>query len=68
MSRNIRQARALYDRVGAEPELEAATQSLSITTFRYRPEDLDRDRDGVEDYLNALNAELVLRIQKGETA
>jgi len=68
VSRNIRQARALYRLVAAAPELEAATQNLSITTFRYRPEDLDRDRDGLEDYLNALNAELVLRIQKGGEA
>ena len=68
VSRNIRQARALYDRVAAEPELEAGTQNLSITTFRYRPEDLNLTEDGVEDYLNALNAELVLRIQKGGEA
>ena len=68
VSRNIRQARALYRLVAAAPELEAATQNLSITTFRYRPEALDRDRDGVEDYLHALNAELVLRIQKGGEA
>jgi glutamate/tyrosine decarboxylase-like PLP-dependent enzyme len=68
VSRNIRQARALYRLVAAAPELEAATQSLSITTFRYRPENLDPTQDGVEDYLNALNAELVLRIQKGGEA
>jgi len=68
VTRNIRQARALYDRVAAAPELEAATQSLSITTFRYCPDHLDRDQDGAEDYLNALNAELVLCIQKGGEA
>ncbi len=68
VSRNIRQARALYERVAAEPALEAASQSLSITTFRYLPEDLDPARTGAEDYLNALNAELVLRVQKGGEA
>ena len=49
-------------------EDEAASQSLSITTFRYLPEDLDPAREGVEDYLTALNAELVLRVQKGGEA
>ena len=67
-SRNIRQARALYRRVVAEPELEPATQGLSITTFRYLPEDLDPSGEDVEDYLNRLNAELVLRVQKGGEA
>ncbi len=68
VSRNIRQARELYDRIAAEPALEPATQGLSITTFRYLPEDLDPTGEGAEDYLNRLNAELVLRVQKGGEA
>lgn len=67
-SRNIRQARALCERVAATPELEPATQGLSITTFRYVPRDLDPAAAGAEDYLNRLNAELVLRVQKGGEA
>jgi glutamate/tyrosine decarboxylase-like PLP-dependent enzyme len=68
VTRNIRLARDLFRLVDAEPELEAATQNLSITTFRYVPRDLDPARAGVADYLNALNSELVLRIQKGGEA
>ena len=55
----------LHAAVEAHPELEAVTQSLSINTFRYLPEEL---RDGVgtptgEERLNALNEALLDRIQ-----
>jgi hypothetical protein len=51
--------------VSAHPELEPATQSLSITTFRYVPAS-HRAAVGTEageTYLNALNATLLDRIQ-----
>ena len=55
----------LHALVQAHPELEAATQSLSITTFRYVPAS-HRDAVGTEAgeaYLNRLNAALLDRIQ-----
>jgi glutamate/tyrosine decarboxylase-like PLP-dependent enzyme len=64
---DIALARRLFDRIGGHPELEARTHSLSITTFRYVPRGLDHDADGTEDYLNALNRELLLRlVRSGE--
>ncbi len=56
----------LHAAVEAHPELEAVTQSLSITTFRYVPAEL-RGKVGHEDaeeYLNALNRELLDRTQR----
>ena len=53
--------------ISRHPELEAFTQSLSITTFRYVPADL-RSHLGnaaVETYLNTLNEELLDRLQRG---
>jgi aromatic-L-amino-acid decarboxylase len=60
---DIALARALYKAVGTHPELEAATQHLSITTFRFVPQDLPADRTAVEPYLNDLNEELLNRLQ-----
>jgi glutamate/tyrosine decarboxylase-like PLP-dependent enzyme len=57
-------ARALHERVAAEPELEAFTCNLSIATFRYVPQDLRDDPDAVA-YLNDLNRALVERLQQG---
>ncbi len=59
-------ARRLRERVAAHPELEPLTHALSITTFRYVPQDL-RQRVGeaaAEEYLNRLNRELLDRLQK----
>ncbi|MBA3819041.1 MAG: aminotransferase class V-fold PLP-dependent enzyme [Deltaproteobacteria bacterium] len=60
----------LAERVRAEPELELATQSLSITTFRYVP--LDRraavGSDAGEQYLNRLNELLLERVQSSGEA
>jgi glutamate/tyrosine decarboxylase-like PLP-dependent enzyme len=65
---DIALARKLFETVAAHPELEAFTLGLSITTFRYVPEDLAAagvPRD--EEYLDRLNAELVERLQaRGE--
>lgn len=56
-------ARELYRRVGEEPELEAFTQELSITTFRYVPAGLEAGVEPVETYLNQLNEELLARLK-----
>jgi glutamate/tyrosine decarboxylase-like PLP-dependent enzyme len=69
ISDDIRLAQELYRLVEAHPELQASTQGLSITTFRYVPPDLMPGSEQVEAYLNQLNAELLIRLQKsGEVA
>jgi len=62
---DIRLAHSLHDLVSSNPELEPFTLALSISTFRYVPRDL-RGRLGeerVQSYLDALNQELLERIQ-----
>jgi aromatic-L-amino-acid/L-tryptophan decarboxylase len=62
---DIRLSQRLFASVGAHPELEACTQGLSITAFRYVPTDL-RPQSKTADadaYLNALNEALLERIQ-----
>jgi glutamate/tyrosine decarboxylase-like PLP-dependent enzyme len=59
-------SRAMADAIARHAELELATQSLSIATFRYVPVDL-RARVGdepVERHLDALNRELLDRLQR----
>jgi aromatic-L-amino-acid decarboxylase len=67
---DIRLSQAMADAVGRHPELELTTQDLSITTFRYVPRDL-RATTGdpaVERHLDALNRELLDRLQRGGEA
>jgi glutamate/tyrosine decarboxylase-like PLP-dependent enzyme len=59
---DIRLARALHHLAAAHPELEAWTQGLSITTFRFVPPDL-RGREDAAAYLNDLNREIMSRLQ-----
>jgi aromatic-L-amino-acid decarboxylase len=68
ISDDIRLSRAMYDRVSQSTELEALTQGLSITTFRYTPSDLKREDGNVDIYLNDLNRELLTRLQQGGEA
>ena len=63
ISDDIRLARMLYERLPDYAELERLTQSLSITTFRFVPSDLDAGSEVVNDYLNELNLELLTRLQ-----
>ena len=59
IEQNVRDIANLAARVEAHPELELlAPAELNILCFRYRPEGLD------EPALNALNQELLLRIQE----
>jgi len=55
-----------YQLIDKHPELGAATQGLSITTFRYIPKDLRASvGDGkTEKYLNELNTELLSEIER----
>lgn len=60
-----------FERVIADhPELEALTQGLSITTFRYIPADLQSgaETESVKEYLNQLNQELLDRIERSGEA
>ena len=52
------------------PELELATQELSVTTFRYVPDDLRArvGEPGVERHLDAVNRELLDRLQRSGDA
>jgi glutamate/tyrosine decarboxylase-like PLP-dependent enzyme len=67
---DIALARALAEVVHANPELELMTQALSITTYRCVPRDL-RGRIGepaVDEYLDALNRQVLDRMQSGGEA
>ncbi|MFN8665616.1 MAG: aspartate aminotransferase family protein [Gemmatimonadaceae bacterium] len=62
---DIALARALHERLAADPRFEVGTANLSITTFRYVPPDLSGDSPPeLEDYLNRLNRELQARLEK----
>jgi aromatic-L-amino-acid/L-tryptophan decarboxylase len=65
ISDDISLARALFERISRCAELEALTQSLSITTFRFVPTDFARGDDESADYLNKLNLELLTLLQAG---
>jgi aromatic-L-amino-acid/L-tryptophan decarboxylase len=64
---DIALARLMFETAAAHPELEALTHNLSITTFRYVPEDL-RARSAepkIAKYLNELNTALLTELQAG---
>src|SRR6202167_3875347 len=63
ISDDIRLARALFERIPQYAEIEALTQSLSITTFRFVPTDLDSGDEQAANYLDELNLELLTRLQ-----
>jgi len=70
ISDDIRLSRAMAAAVDRHPELQFMTQDLSITTFRYVPDDL-RNRLGediVENHLDSLNQELLNHMQRGGEA
>jgi glutamate/tyrosine decarboxylase-like PLP-dependent enzyme len=68
ISDDIRLSGAMYECIAENPELEALSQGLSITTFRYVPADLHRRDTNIPDYLNDLNRELLTRLQRGGKA
>ena len=69
---DMRLARALFAAVQTEPELEPFTCELSIATFRFVPEGLKArlaaGDAAVVAYVDALNQELLDRLQKGGEA
>ena len=58
-------AQHLYKLADEHAELEACTLNLSIVTFRYVPKDLTPGTQSVEKYLNELNQQLLVVLQKG---
>jgi glutamate/tyrosine decarboxylase-like PLP-dependent enzyme len=62
---DIALARSLYQMAEATPELQAFTQNLSITTFRFVPLDLAAGDESAETHLNGLNREILNRLQAG---
>jgi aromatic-L-amino-acid/L-tryptophan decarboxylase len=66
---DMRLAQHLYARVEEHPDLEALTQHLSITTFRYVPADLRGvSSPDVEEYLQRLNQEVLTRVERSGEA
>ncbi len=65
---DINLAKMLFELAAADPELQAFRQGLSIATFRYVPCDLQPGDAKVEEYLNRLNGELMVRLQKSGQA
>jgi len=55
-------AKKLFERLNETKEIETCTQHLSITTFRYKPPDIDSND---QEYLNKLNQALLNRLQAG---
>src|SRR5260370_19181795 len=70
ISDDIKLSQMLYRLVEARPQLQAFTQGLSITTFRYVPPDLRSQLDvpSVKTYLNELNTQLLTRLEKSGDA
>jgi aromatic-L-amino-acid decarboxylase len=58
----------MFEQIEQYPALEALTQSLSITTFRYVPVDLDAGGEKVGEYLDELNREALTRLQNSGEA
>lgn len=62
--KDIALSQRLHERTDRHPELEARSQSLSISTFRYRPPSLP-DGAATTGYLDQLNRRLLDDLQRG---
>ncbi|MEO8415896.1 MAG: pyridoxal-dependent decarboxylase [Ginsengibacter sp.] len=62
---DIQLSKLLFNLADNHPELEAVTQSLSITTLRYVPSGCNTESKKMETYLNKLNEALLNELQKG---
>jgi aromatic-L-amino-acid decarboxylase len=63
ISDDIRLARELHRLVGRTKELEPLSLDLSISTFRYVPEDLKPGHGDVDRYLDELNEDVLERLK-----
>lgn len=61
INEDIELSKYLFELAEKHPELEAVSNNLSITTFRYVPLDCKKDND----YLNKLNEEILNELQTG---
>ena len=61
---DIQLAQAIKEVIDQSKELESFTRHLSITTFRYVPNDLSDQKAEQLDYLNQLNEALLTQLQK----
>lgn len=62
---DIELSQLLFVEANKHTELEAISQSLSITTLRYIPTGFRKGRKEDEDYLNVLNEKLLNHLQQG---
>jgi len=65
---DIRLAKIMYDLFDSDPDFEAITHQLSITTFRFKPQELDHKLHQDDEYLNDLNTRLLEKLQQGGEA
>lgn len=65
ISEDIELSKFLFLLAENHEELEAITQSLSITTLRYIPSDYKNSLEDKDKYLNKLNEELLNELQTG---
>ena len=65
ISDDIALAGELHRLASADPELEAWTTSLSVTTFRYVPTDVEPGDAEADEYLDELNREIRDRLEHG---
>jgi aromatic-L-amino-acid/L-tryptophan decarboxylase len=68
ISDDIGLAHALFDRVSRYPEIQPLTCALSIATFRFVPNNLQRTEEFSGDYLNQLNRDLLTHLQSSGQA
>ncbi|MCM2271382.1 MAG: aminotransferase class V-fold PLP-dependent enzyme [candidate division Zixibacteria bacterium] len=70
LEEDIRLSQEMFRAAAEETELETFTQGLSIATFRFVPENLrsKRGEAATEEYLNKLNEEIMLRIERSGEA
>lgn len=61
---DIALAELLFDEAKKHPELEAVSQNLSITTFRYIPPAYAYQENESQDQLNTLNEKLLNKLQE----
>ncbi len=65
---DIQLSRELHARLAGHPEFEAVTQGLSVSTFRFVPQDLVKRTEEVERHLDRLNRAILDRIQRSGEA
>ncbi len=68
ISDDIALSESLFRAAESHTEIEAGTQNLSITTFRFVPEELDPTAEKNRQYIDDLNREILNQLQRGGEA